>query len=399
MAPTAYDKDTGKPITSGIQNGRPVTVKLPPPEGAPTLLPKLWELQIVWNVIICCAFILLDVLKQFGTYGTKEYNSGKYPISQATIVVLTEMIKLVVTMAILYCQGGLYTMKLSWKFAIPSLIYGMNNNLYLYALNFAPPPLWNILIQSRVFMTALIYRIVFHRRIPPLRWMALFLLIFGISLAEASGSSQNNTTMASMNYLLFAVLLSVVSASLSTAASVYTEYLFKNDERSFCEQQVQLYTYGVVMTGAWALYITNGHPFAVQGELTNTTVVLLGMTMLVGGLGGLAVAVIIKSIDNIAKIYSATIAILLTAVVCAIFFPLKFHLNWMYVGAVVTIFVSSVMYERGKPVNGQGSGSHNSTDNVALRTITVEPKLAAKFTVDVTEGDLHYSNRTGSLSR
>ncbi|XP_077999457.1 uncharacterized protein LOC144452267 [Glandiceps talaboti] len=302
------------------------------------------------NLLICAAFIIFEVSKQVVTYGTKEYNNGQYPISLTTIVVFIELVKLVISFILLAHQGGVSTMKLSWRFAIPSFIYGMNNNLFLYALHFAPPPLWNVLIQSRVLMTAVVYRVVFKRDVPPQRWAALLLLIVGISLAEVSNSSSaHSETDTSMSLVLRAVLLSLVSAALSTAASIYTEYLFKNDRRSFFEQQVQLYFFGAVMTGIWAMYVTKGNPIAVQGALNATILWLLILTILLGGAGGLLVAAIIKNIDNIAKIYSATFAIFLTAIVCSVLFPENFSLNLLFVAAVVTILVSSVLYERAKP--------------------------------------------------
>ncbi|XP_077999717.1 uncharacterized protein LOC144452491 [Glandiceps talaboti] len=299
---------------------------------------------------LCLTFILLETAKQIVIYGSKQYNGGKYPLSLSTIVALSELTKLIVCASIYGYSGNIKSFELSWKFAIPSLLYGMNNNLFLYALHYTPPPLWNVLIQSRVLMTALVYRIVFKRVIPPLRWLALLLLIFGIALAEISGSSTGHSIQeTTMRLYLRALILSIVSAVLSTAASVYTEYLFKNNDRPFMEQQVQLYLFGFSMTSIWALYVTKGHPFQVSGHLSIGVIWLLIAAVIFGGCGGLVVAGIIKLIDNITKIYSSIIAILVTAFICAGLFPRNFTINIMYLGSIVVILVSSVLYERAKP--------------------------------------------------
>ncbi|XP_070544904.1 uncharacterized protein [Ptychodera flava] len=326
----------------------------------------------VRNLLICAAFVAFEVAKQVITYGVKEYNAGQYPISLSTIVVLIEMVKLTTCLVIFGYQGGLKTIKFSWRFAVPSFIYGINNNLFLYALHFTPPPVWNVLIQSRVIMTALIYRFVFKRDVPPMRWLALLLLMFGISLSQVSGSSTAQVgTETSAYILLKAVFLSLISAGLSTAASIYTEYLFKNDRRPFMEQQIQLYFYGVLMTSVWALYVTRGKPLEIQGNLNMTITWLLVLTILLGGAGGLLVAAIIKNIDNIAKIYSATFAIFLTAILCSMLFPANFKLNFMFVCALFFILISSWMYERFKP---KPADSATNGETPSTNTIVAVPR-------------------------
>nr|XP_006814499.1 PREDICTED: CMP-sialic acid transporter 1-like [Saccoglossus kowalevskii] len=178
-----------------------------------------------------------------------------------------------------------------------------------------------------------------------------------------------------LTVILGAICLSVVSAGLSTAASIYTEYLFKTDRRPFFEQQIQLYLFGVLITGVWATYITKGNPFVVEGNLSVTLLWLLILTIFLGGAGGLLVAAIIKNIDNIAKIYASTIAILVTGVVCWILFPENFQMTVTFVLAICMILASSVLYERAKPKEPDETSNKNgskptvlSKENVSLNS-------------------------------
>ena len=54
-------------------------------------------------------------------------------------------------------------MSISAWYAIPSLIYAFNNNIYYFALHYATPPVWNIIIQLRIIFTAFTYKFIFKR--------------------------------------------------------------------------------------------------------------------------------------------------------------------------------------------------------------------------------------------
>ena len=56
-----------------------------------------------------------------------------------------------------------FQMTISAWYAIPSLIYAFNNNIYYFALHYATPPVWNIIIQLRIIFTAFTYTFIFKR--------------------------------------------------------------------------------------------------------------------------------------------------------------------------------------------------------------------------------------------
>ena len=47
----------------------------------------------------------------------------------------------------------------SLRFAIPGLLYTMNNNIYLTGLTYVPPTIWLILTSARTVFTALVYKV------------------------------------------------------------------------------------------------------------------------------------------------------------------------------------------------------------------------------------------------
>ena len=174
-----------------------------------------WTALVVYSTL----FICLDLWKQVTSYGIKYYNNDQYALPQTLVVGITEILKLVLSFLLLLYQGLLKDVSFTWLFAVPAVIYAINNNVYLYALHYTTPPVWNILIQLRIIFTALVYRFWFKRNVTRLQWAALLMLVSAIVLTH---SSEGKTSVESGN-LLFAILLATAGSALSTVGTVYTE--------------------------------------------------------------------------------------------------------------------------------------------------------------------------------
>ena len=126
---------------------------------------KLGLFSLVGLVIVFTQ-IFLEVSKQTANYSLQYYNGGVFPIPKTYLVVLTETTKLA---AILVLSKGLCPfykygvsgreMRHSLKYLLPSIFYGVNNNLYLLGLTMVAPPVWNILISVRTVITACVYKV------------------------------------------------------------------------------------------------------------------------------------------------------------------------------------------------------------------------------------------------
>ena len=91
-------------------------------------------------IVLLCVFC--EIGKQISNYSINYYNGGKYPIPQTILVVLLEILKLTATILRLKCKAPSFdkaSIKSSFKFLLPSVIYAVNNNIYLgNCLNFQP---------------------------------------------------------------------------------------------------------------------------------------------------------------------------------------------------------------------------------------------------------------------
>lgn len=303
-------------------------------------------------LFFCFSFISMEVGKQITSYGVQYYNKESYPVPQTGIVFATEVTKLLLMLVLLIKSGALTKVTMSFMFAVPSIVYATTNNLYFFALHYVTPPIWSVLIQSRVIITALVYRFWFKREVTKVQWVGLVLLVIAIAMTQLKGDTGEGL----FSSLFLALLLSLLQAGLSVIASVFTEYLFKNDQRKFVEQQFQMYLFSSFISLGFYLaeafmFETSPATFQSLRESTSAVHLLLIAAILFASLGGIAVASIVRKLDNIVKIYCAALANMFTAISCAFLFPNKFTLDLVFAVALIIMFVAIYLYEK-KKLNG-----------------------------------------------
>ena len=135
-------------------------------------------------------FLLVDVWKQVTTYGMRYYNNDHYPLPQTLLVCLGEIFKCLVFLVVLISQRNLFNVKISKWYAVPAILYAINNNIYLLGLRYCTPPVWNILIQLRILNTAFTYRVFFKRVITKAQWIAICILITAIVMTNFTNGSE-----------------------------------------------------------------------------------------------------------------------------------------------------------------------------------------------------------------
>ena len=106
-------------------------------------------------------------MKQLSNYSLQYYNKGRFPIPQTIIVIVVALMKLFVT--VLRARGkcpisnqGLSwsTFRSSFRFLVPAILYGINNNIYFFGLTLVAPPIWLILTSFRTIITASMYKVI-----------------------------------------------------------------------------------------------------------------------------------------------------------------------------------------------------------------------------------------------
>jgi drug/metabolite transporter (DMT)-like permease len=167
------------------------------------------------------------------------------------------------------------------RFAVPSIIYTITNNIMLYAMLLVPLNVVYVLLQSKILFTAVLRWLVLGVSVS--RRKAVFITIIALACAivvvpatevnrdiigsERSSNTHepaNNTEVSGMppSDTLFGILLLLAVCALSTLASVYSELLLCSTPGSIHWQNIQLYTIGLVFN--FTVSLAHG-PLSLRG--------------------------------------------------------------------------------------------------------------------------------------
>ncbi|XP_056847891.1 CMP-sialic acid transporter 1-like isoform X1 [Raphanus sativus] len=305
-------------------------------------------------------------------------DEGGYKYDYATVPFLAEVLKLIISSLFLWREtktssssSSSATAKITkdWKsvrlFVIPSIIYLIHNNVQFATLTFVDTSTYQIMGNLKIVTTALLFRLFLKRKLSNLQWMAIGLLAVGTTTSQVllllfSLLMLLNIIQNDFNFVFFlfqikgcgeascdslftapiqGYLLGILSAALSALAGVYTEFLMKRNNDSLYWQNLQLYTFGSLFNvarliaddfrlgfekGLWWQRIFDGY------SITTWLVVLnLGST-------GLLVSWLMKYADNIVKVYSTSMAMLLTMVASIYLFSFKPTVQ-LFLGIIICI--------------------------------------------------------------
>lgn len=176
--------------------------------------------------------------------GNVLYNTG-------AIILTVEFLKLAVSLGSIYREDPnmseirQFSLKQFALFSVPGLIYCVNNNLFLWIVTQISPSIFQILLNLRIVVSAVLFRCLLGRQLSTWQWLSTVTLTIGASLAQVSGLTSNTT-----GFSFFGLMLTLLYTLLSTVAGVYSEVLLKNDKLSLHGANSALYTWGVIFNGA-----------------------------------------------------------------------------------------------------------------------------------------------------
>lgn len=168
---------------------------------------------------------------------TKLSQQGaSYQYSSASVVMVAEAWKFSFSMFMLGKQNDWrkaamfkgVTWEKNLRFAVPGLLYMITNNTTFIILEHLEPATYQILANLKILTTALLFRVVFKKRLSNVKWVALVLLLVGSmssSNLDKLTSGSNNPDAASK---LFGIFVVCVECVISGMAGVYTEYRMKD---------------------------------------------------------------------------------------------------------------------------------------------------------------------------
>ncbi|CAA7016615.1 unnamed protein product [Microthlaspi erraticum] len=221
--------------------------------------------------------------------------AGKYEYSVTTANFLVETLK---------CALSLLALTRIWKnegvtddnrlsttydevkvFPIPAALYLFKNLLQYYIFAYVDAPGYQILKNLNIISTGVLYRIILKKKLSEIQWAGFILLCCGCTTAQLNSSSDRVLQTSLPGWIM-----AIVMALLSGFAGVYTEAIIKKrPSRNINVQNFWLYVFGMAFN-AVAIVIQDFDAVANNG---------------------IAVSMVMKYADNIVKVYSTSVAMLL----------------------------------------------------------------------------------------
>ncbi|TYZ65482.1 hypothetical protein PybrP1_010328 [[Pythium] brassicae (nom. inval.)] len=322
--------------------------------------------MLVASALLCAGNLCINASKEH----------GKVPYISVTVTFLIEVLKLTLSVLGIVATGERVPANLSLReslyYAVPSFLYMIDNNLTYVILRFVDPATLSVLWNLKILTTAVLFRFVLKRPLSEIRKIAIALLLLGVVTSQSDHLKKDlknakpqapetddaaaAADSAAPEDAMLGILLVLVAVTISSCASVFTEWAFKRKGAcAFLWQNTQLYGYGVLFNSAGLLFeasaITANGFFAGYNRWTIAVIA-------VNCVGGLCMGAILKFLDNIACVYSHAIAMMLTMLVSMLFF--RFSPSLEFGCGLAVLLISMYLYHH--KVDTSGYDSDDSDD-------------------------------------
>ncbi|KAG0183816.1 hypothetical protein DFQ28_000836, partial [Apophysomyces sp. BC1034] len=231
------------------------------------------------------------------------------------------------------------------KMLIPSGLYALQNNLLYVALSNLEAATFQVTYQMKILSTAMFSVVLLGRTLNRDKWIALVLLMIGVTLVQSqSMSGSGKVSDASLPLTVQSPLigfLAVVTSCISSGfAGCYFEKVLKTSDTSMWVRNIQLGISGAFFSliGMLAYDI---QPLWEGGMLQGydwlTWIVVANQA-----LGGLLVAIVVKYADNILKGFATSLSIIVSGIIS--FYLFYFKPTTPFVIGASIVMISSYLY-------------------------------------------------------
>ncbi|KAM8971920.1 putative UDP-sugar transporter protein SLC35A4 [Pelodytes ibericus] len=297
------------------------------------VLRVFWALMLVLSVIIYGAHAPLIFLCKV---------NGEIPFSSSAVVLLIEFSKLVVSLLLLLIWD-LKSLKISltWRlvvpYALPAILYCVNNNLVVHMQVFMDPSSFQVLSNLKIVSTAFLYSFFLRQRLSIKKWLALFLLMTAGVFYSYGGIQDLETVSSQSLYItLPGLLLMLLYCLISGLSAVYTEMTLKTQNLPLNMQNLFLYSFGIVMN--LIAHLTSSQKTHFFDGFSVWVLVIIGSQ----ALNGLIMSAIMKHSSNITRLFVISFSMLANGLLAFILFQLQ--LTFLFFLAVILIGFAVYLY-------------------------------------------------------
>ena len=279
--------------------------------------------------------------------------SGQPAYNVTVAVLLTELLKLAMSLALYVAQDG-WPSELRRAvldggrqhlipLACPTLLYAVGNNLSYLSLARLDPGTYMLLMQARVALTAYGHNLVFARRLHHMQWVAIFLIMFGCICNEADKlGSVTGRTASSAAWLTISVQICC-----SVAAGVWNEKMLKCDAAQLGVtanlKNAAMYVHGIILNGGWLLVRSSfGEALSVASVRIFFSSPLLLAVVAFTAVASLTTALFLRHLDSVLKTAANGLEVVLMVIVSCVFFEVPIMAQNLL--GVTTITIGVIIY-------------------------------------------------------
>ena len=288
---------------------------------------------IALTVLTSSQGLLIAVSKQGGKFEYSVMSANCMVETTKCVISLLFLMKQWNTIGVTEDNTLMTTLHEIWVYPIPALLYLIKNLMQYVIFLYVDPPSYQILKNLNIISTGILYRIFLKKKLNSIQWSALILLTLGCTTSQLNTQSDNVLSTPKAG-----VFLAIVMALLSGSAGVYTELIIKKrPQRSINVQNFYLYIFGIVFNMLAILMYDNSQVMEkgfFYGYRGITFVMILNHA-----LSGLAVSMVMKYANNITKVYSTSVAMLLTTLISIPLFGFELSVPFVLGSGVVTVAV------------------------------------------------------------
>jgi len=233
---------------------------------------------------------------------------------------------------------------------IPATLYTLQNNLQYVAVSNLDISVCQVLYQMKLVTTALFSVGLLGRSLSPWQWTGIVTCAFGVALVQLSTMEGGDGEHKSEDQAAMVGFAAVSTACVTSGlAAVYTEKVFKSGDTSMWVRNMHL--------ALWSMHAGGAGIYAKDWEAVRSKGFFVGYNTMVcvvislQALGGMAVALVAKYSDNIAKGFATAISIILTCLLSLVLFDSV--PNAMFMLGTLMVLASLFCYTRGSVIHMQ----------------------------------------------
>jgi len=308
---------------------------------------------------------------------SSRHGSSSYSYNTVTVVLLTEMSKLVMSSLAYLKEASLSSLVHSvfkYKYVLllylaPAGLYCLYNNLSFLSLTYFNPTTYFMFMQIRLLLTGVIYQIFFRKQLSVKQWISLLILTVGCMVhaggvhAERSGDRSTNADHGTnvfqfglgATFILIQVLCSVI-------AGVYNEFIIKGAgaDIHIMIQNVFMYLDSIMCNVA--LLSVKGELFSAftLSSLQSINNPLVLVLIINNSILGIVTSLFLKKLNSILKAFASALELIITAVLSVPILGIPLTLNTVV--ALILISLAVIMYAQ-NPVQNSPSLKQEDVQN------------------------------------